>query len=101
MGSQFYFALAILILLIGMAVAIYIQNRARKKWKSEAQETNAVKEKIEENIAQVLDYEKQDALLVKQRDQVITGLVAAKTEEEANEEIKNLLFNLRDAYSAL
>lgn len=58
-------------------------------------------EKLQENIEQVLDFEKHDSMLVKQRDHHVEALIKTRSKGVAEDEIKSLMVNLRDAYNSI
>lgn len=98
--------IGILVLIIVAMGYFWIKSSQKKNQKIRDAETRAGAaegklEKLQENIEQVLDYEKHDAFLVKQRDQHIEKLIKTKSKGVANEEVKNLMVDLRDAYNSL
>lgn len=95
-------AIVILALLLSWAVKGNLDKK-KKIEKAEARATAAElkAEKIQKDVEQVLDFDNHDALLVKQRDEHVAALVKTKSKGVTENEIKGLMFNLRDAYSSL
>lgn len=95
--------LGILILLI---LFLWLKDHGKQKAKRKSAELDkaaaeAKEKKAKENIEAVLTYEKQDALLVKQREEHVSTLVSTRSKEKVENEVKTLFDNMRDAYNSL
>lgn len=95
--------MAVIIVAMGFFWFKSSQKKNRKIQESENKAAEAIqnKEKLQENIEQVLDYDKADKILVKQREKHVEALVKTKSKGKADEEIKSLMADLRDAYNSL
>jgi len=106
--TTLYLILAIIVMaIIIVAMGFFWFKSSQKKNKriqeSETKAAEAVqkKEKLQENIEQVLDYDKADKVLVKQREKHVEALVKTKSKGKADEEVKGLMADLLDAYNSL
>ncbi len=98
--------LSVLVGLLILVLVIVLKSSAKREkvYKQQKENFEALQlqyERTQKNIEQVLDYEKQDDILVQQREKHVDALVKTRSKEKAGEEIKTLMSNLRDAYNAL
>ena len=103
---ELYGIIGALALVLGLVIWFWIKDHRRQKDRVVKAETRAAaaeanEAKARENIEAVLDYEKQDSFLVKQREKHVETLVKTRSKGVAENEVKDLMVNLRDAYNSL
>jgi len=95
-------ALIVMVLICALLIKIVINKDTHVKEVEEAANVAIYeKDKLKHNIEQVLDYNKQDKVLVKQREEHVEILIKTRSKEKVENEVKTIMLNLRDAYNSL